>query len=151
MQSAKVPMNTIYTIGYSRLNFDNLIRTVEVEDLLLIDTRMSARSRVPQWNKGRLEKALGARYVHIRELGNVNFKNPEAGMVLFDPETGIQQAVQLLEKQSVLLLCGCFDVEHCHRKLVAELLADATGSPIIHWTGKDIDEWHIGNEMLGDE
>jgi uncharacterized protein (DUF488 family) len=76
MQSAKVPMNTIYTIGYSRLNFDNLIRTVEVEDLLLIDTRMSARSRVPQWNKGRLEKALGERYVHIRELGRYGTIRP---------------------------------------------------------------------------
>ena len=132
-------MHTIYTIGYSRLNFDKLIRAVEADDLLLIDTRMSARSRVPQWNKGRLEKALGERYVHIRELGNLNYKNSEAGMVLFDPESGIQQAAELLEKQSVVLMCGCFDVEHCHRRLVAELLEQATGAPVIHWTGQDID------------
>lgn len=130
-------MFTIYTLGYSGIRPENLRAVAESYDLVVLDVRLSPRSRRPEWTRGRLQALLGQRYLHLPALGNVNYKS-QGPVQLADPEVGIALAAQYLENQPVLLLCACRDVATCHRKVAAELLAQATGAEVIHWSPADL-------------
>lgn len=131
-------MHTIYTIGYTGLSRADLVRAANALDLAVVDIRFRAGSRKADWNKSALANALGDRYAHIRELGNVNYRIPGSSVQFLDPATGIQRVADLLARRSVILLYACADVQHCHRKPAADLLAASTGAPVIHWTPGDI-------------
>jgi hypothetical protein len=47
---------------------------VDTLGAVLVDICLVARSRIPHWNKGRLEELLGADYMHLPSLGNLNYK-----------------------------------------------------------------------------
>ena len=100
-------------------------------DALLADVRMSARARVPQWNQGPLQRVFGERYVHIKALGNANYKGAlglDAGIVLNQPERGVEWATTALRSQSIILLCACKDYHECHRTTAAELLKNISAA-----------------------
>jgi uncharacterized protein (DUF488 family) len=125
-------MNTIYTIGYSGIQQADLVGLVRQLDLMVLDIRYRAGSRKPDWNKSALVNVLGERYVHVRELGNVNYRLKDAEVKLLDQDIGIKRATDFLLQRSIILLCACSDVETCHRKIVAEQLSNVVGTRIVH-------------------
>jgi uncharacterized protein (DUF488 family) len=113
---------TVYTAGYTGKTPQELRALAVALDATVFDIRFSPRSRVPEWNKEPLQRALGDRYRHVPALGNRNYRGDLGEDVnLAKPEEGIRQV--LAHPQPVLLLCVCSGFHHCHRRNVAALLA----------------------------
>ena len=83
------------------------------------------------WNGGMLKNRYGydatgkSRYVHIEELGNLNYRKEdrEKGFALQDKEIGLSRLILALSfGWRLVVLCGCKYYDSCHRKLVAQLL-----------------------------
>jgi hypothetical protein len=86
------------------------------------------RSRVPGWNRIQLERLLGARYQHLKALGNRNYKSGEIALV--DLAGGLQQVEALLDAfDGVVLMCACRDGQRCHRRRVADEASRQLGVP----------------------
>jgi uncharacterized protein (DUF488 family) len=124
-----VRFQSLYTFGYSGQQSDKLLALAEqldaipygIRSVIGDDIRFSPRSRIPQWNGGRLAKLLGDRYHHLPALGNRNYKGGPVEIV--DLEAGLAQVADLLVHQPVILLCACTQVQRCHRRLVAEAIS----------------------------
>lgn len=127
-------MNRVYTVGYGghRQRPAHLLETVVAAGGVVVDVRLSARSRLPQWSGAQLRAVFGDRYEHVPELGNRNYKRPGCAVELVDAEAGIARVLSLLADQPVVLLCGCADWRRCHRRVVAELLAECSGAVVEH-------------------
>lgn len=133
-------MTTIYTAGYGRV-----LRAKEVQpvilhlNLMLVDVRLSPRSRMGDWQQPALINLFGARYIHVPEFGNVNYKG-DGPIKIKDMAGGYARVRAYLAagRPGVVLLCGCGNPHSCHRKVVAEYLAEQTGHPIQHWSPGDI-------------
>lgn len=123
-------MQPLYTFGYSGRLPDQLQALVEQLDAVVVDIRFSPRSRIPDWNGGRLQKLLGKRYRHLRALGNRNYKGGPVEFV--DLAAGVVEVGELLRQQPVVLLCVCADVQRCHRLLAAEAIAARYGVIVEH-------------------
>jgi len=109
-----------YTFGYSGRKLEDIIRAADREDLTIADIRLVARSRKPDFNKGRLSAALGQRYIHLQEFGNLNYRR--GGMVvLADSDAGVWRLSLLIGK--VAFMCACKNFEECHRSTVAQILS----------------------------
>lgn len=130
------------TIGYEGASLDAVVRTLrEAVVETLVDVRAVARSRRPGFAKSRLAAGLaegGIGYVHLRGLGT-----PAEGRAaakagdhatmrqvfaehLATPEaqTDLHHLVARVEAgERVALLCFEADPAHCHRRLVADALA----------------------------
>ena len=120
----------VWTAGYAGHRSADLLRLVEHHDVIVMDIRLSPRSRVPSWNKGPLAQLLGRHYQHVPELGNLNYKT--GGPVeIADLETGLQ--IVTGSERAPLLLCVCAEVSRCHRKVIAEHLI-ARGWEANEWT-----------------
>ena len=135
--------NKIYTVGYSSLKSpSDLVRLGKQYEAMVVDTRLVPYSRVPFWRKEELSLALGGtdhyRYLG-RTLGNLNYKNG-GPIKIADPERGIAELAALLQQSSVILLCTCARVETCHRRVIAEMLAETTGATIEHLEATSIIE-----------
>ncbi|GAB4440932.1 MAG: hypothetical protein Kow0031_22890 [Anaerolineae bacterium] len=111
----------LYTYGYSGRQPYHLRALAEHLDAVVVDIRFSPRSRVPDWNAGRLQKLLGERYRPLPALGNRNYKG--GPIVFVDLEAGVTDVGELLQKQPVILLCACRDLQRCHRLPAAEAIA----------------------------
>lgn len=117
----------LYTLGYTGCTPEEVQRLVLELHAILVDARLSPRSRVPHWNKGALAGLLGERYLHVPGFGNVNYKSSGA-IAIADYATGKEQVERLLaEGWVVVLLCACKDVAQCHRRVVAERLLEDLG------------------------
>ncbi len=127
----------IFTFGYSGASLAQLTRLTQVLDATVIDTRYSRLTRRVDFSANRLEAALKARYVHIREFGNVNYKNGGA-VKLADPALGISRVSSIMSEASVILLCVCASWEECHRRDVAELLSKEFALPVKHLSPEDV-------------
>lgn len=131
-------LQSLYTFGYSGKQPDALLALTEqldaipygIRSVIVADIRFSPRSRIPQWNGGRLAKLLGDRYHHLPALGNRNYKGGPVEIV--DLEAGVAQVADLLVHQPVILLCVCADIQHCHRRLAAEAILARYGVPLTH-------------------
>lgn len=113
-------MNTLFTIGYASWSFDELKSLIEEKQAILIDIRSSPRSNKPGFNRYALAQRLGERYRHIAALGNVNYRDPDLPIILRDEILGLEGLARLLEKSNVFIMCGCKDLEKCHRLTVAQ-------------------------------
>jgi hypothetical protein len=133
-------MHTIYTFGYGGSTTADLFALAEKLDAMVIDTRLSPASRDPQWAKKNVMGALGERYRHVDEFGNLNYKL--GGEVrLKDASAGIAKVLPVLERQSVILLCVCWSWSQCHRTHAANALARAVGqtpADVVHLGKKDV-------------
>ena len=121
----------VYTIGYAADGSVQLLEQVMSDPaMLLIDIRLVPRSRwFVQWNKKQLVQRWGNRYRHERRFGNLNYKNRRKPIELRDAAGGIAFLVELLQAgYSVVLLCACVQYDACHRKLVADLVAQYLAS-----------------------
>lgn len=143
-------MNTIFTAGYTGSTPEDLWSYAHALKALIVDVRLSARSRVPHWNGARLEARLGSTdYWHMPEFGNLHYKTPGAPIVLNDPDAGLAAMLPVLAVQPVILLCGCAYKARatCHRLVVADLLAEATGASVVHLPTR-FSEWSAPDAAL---
>jgi uncharacterized protein (DUF488 family) len=127
----------LISIGYEGRSVEELVQTLHGESVtVLVDVRLTPLSRKPGLSKRKLAAALGEAgiaYVHLPALGNpkdnrVAFRagNPAAyerfGTLL--TEDGAQQALseiaELLDDNTVAVLCFERSHDECHRRLVVE-------------------------------
>jgi uncharacterized protein (DUF488 family) len=113
----------LYTVGYSNWTPPTLCAAVTRLGAILADIRYQPASRwQPRWNRRALAAALGTQYVHLKALGNVNYKQ-RIPVELLDYATGKAAVEALLAAgQPVILMCMCRGLDTCHRLVVAELL-----------------------------
>jgi hypothetical protein len=129
---------TIYTLGYSGWKIEDVGAVLDRLDAILVDVRMVPRSRwAPAWNASALAARFGDRYLWLREFGNVNYKGTFEQIEIADFPTGISvlsnRTGQPFEgAKNIILLCGCRDVNVCHRKVLAERLAESWKAEVIH-------------------
>lgn len=110
----------LYTVGYSSFPSPYaLAQVIESLDALLVDVRISPRSRNPQWNQSTLRDIFGDTYVHLGQWGNVNYKG--GPVQIKDFEGGLH--VLRTSHQPLALMCVCRDYAQCHRKTLVGLLA----------------------------
>ena len=130
-------MTTIFTLGYTGTKPEQIKALAARLHAVVVDVRFSPRSRVPQWAEANLKALLGKQYMHVKDLGNVNYRG-DGPMKLLDPGKAAITLGPILKQQSVILLCACKDVETCHRKKAAEYLAEAFSLPVVHLGPKDL-------------
>jgi hypothetical protein len=110
-------MHELYDLGYqnvSKKRSEDFKRFVFFKNAIIVDARFSPKARTPEWNKGALQKTFGGNYIHVKALGNENYK--EGGSIKFvDLDAGLEIIHRLLEKQPVIVMCGCWQRFRCHR------------------------------------
>jgi len=124
-------MHTLYSLGYAGWSAEQVRLVAEERSALVLDLRLTPQSRKPGFSKRTLERYLGERYVHVRALGNVNYRTG-GPIVLRDAGQGLAILSQHLRHRAVILLCGCADLHACHRKTVADLAAGRFGAEVVH-------------------
>jgi uncharacterized protein (DUF488 family) len=140
-------MRTIYTVGYSTTTPQELKKLVLDTDSFLVDTRLVPYSKYfPEWRKAELRGLVGKdRYAWLGEtLGNLNYKNG-GNIQIADLPIGLAHLERALKLKNVILLCGCYDVQKCHRLVIANgahaklktVLENEclVGLDLIHWEG----------------
>ena len=151
MPKAKKPkLPPLFTIGYEKAAQADVLKTLSQAGVeLLIDVRDRPQSRRAGFSKSTLAASLdaaGLRYVHLKALGTppegreanrtrqwekfwriveTRLQSPEA-------EIDLQQAAALAGTAPACLLCYEADWHICHRRRVAELLAERHGFTIHH-------------------
>jgi uncharacterized protein (DUF488 family) len=130
---------TIYTLGYSGWKTEDVEAVIQRLDAILVDVRMVPRTRwAPAWNSAALAARLGERYTWLREFGNRNYKGTSEQIEIADFPTGERRLREIVATgKAAILLCGCRDVNVCHRKVVAERLAQAWQADVVHLTRPD--------------
>ena len=120
---------TVYSIGYTGYPIATFQAFVDSHDLRVVDVRHRPFSRNAAYNRNALIARLGARYVHVPALGNLNFRGGPIALV--DETAGLEQVRALLSTDPIALICVCADPQSCHRTVVTDRLA-AEGYPIVH-------------------
>jgi uncharacterized protein (DUF488 family) len=123
--------NRIYTIGYAGWKFDDFKRLVERYDAVVLDIRYNPTSRMAEWRRVELSKCFGWCYLWVKGLGNENFAR-DCPVKIHDFEAGLKLVTQQLTLGNVILLCGCRDLATCHRKEVAERIAERFTVEVVH-------------------
>jgi uncharacterized protein (DUF488 family) len=104
----------LYDVGYGEIGSPKLLAAVaEKLKARVVDIRIIPNSRIPGWTKSSLEKLLGERYVHLKSLGNINYKGGPIKFV--NLEDGVVVVKNLLNVRPVILMCMCKDRSVCHR------------------------------------
>ena len=143
-------MSDLATIGYQGCTIDDVLAALRQDGVdLLIDVRAVAQSRKPGFSKRQLAAGLDAQgiaYVHLQGLGTpkpgrdaVRAGHPERMEPIFREhmqsdraQAELAQATQLARERRVCLLCFEQDPLTCHRRLVAEMIVQATGQSVTH-------------------
>ena len=142
---------TLFTIGYEQAKSASVIDELKRAHVgLIVDTRAVAASRRPGFSKRQLAAGLdaaGIGYVHLQKLGTPKEGRDAARsgnlIKLFDiyekhlatPEAREQldELTSIVKSgRPVCLLCYERDVEHCHRKRIAELICERTNLTVEH-------------------
>jgi uncharacterized protein (DUF488 family) len=141
---------TLYTIGYEKALLKDVLATLTTAGVsTLLDVRDRPISRRPGFSKRQLAAAIedsGMRYVHLAALGTppegrlANRRREWArfwGIVeekLARPEAELDllQAAEIAAAAPSCLLCYEADWQRCHRRRIAEILAEHRGFDIRH-------------------
>jgi uncharacterized protein (DUF488 family) len=139
----------LFTIGYEQAKSDAVLGELKAAKVqLLVDVRAVAASRRPGFSKRQLAADLherGIGYLHLRGLGT-----PKEGRLaarsgdlkslwrIFEKHLKTPQAKEELDEltslvksgRRVCLLCYERDVNHCHRRRVAEIVQERTGAKV---------------------
>lgn len=116
---------TIYSIGYQRLSLEELVSIMESKKVdLLVDVRTTPYSRTPDFNKNRLMKRLGKRYIWKGDiLGGKEGPATAAGLLYLIRE----------EKVNILMImCMEYNPCSCHRFLDISRRLAREGVQVIH-------------------
>ena len=125
-------MAQIFTVGYSAgWTPESLLSFLVKEDAILIDVRFNPSSRMAEWRQGPLSRVMGERYLHLKGLGNENYKG--GPIKLHDPQAAADRVAELLASgKSVALLCVCGSPDRCHRRDAAQFCASRFDAEITH-------------------
>ena len=145
----------LYTIGYEKARLADVVAALSDAGVVaLIDVRDRPISRRPGFSKRQLAAALeeaGIDYVGLRALGTP----PEGRMAgrtrqwdrfwgivenrlaSAEAELALQQAAEIAQRARACLLCYEADWRHCHRRRVAEILAERYGFAVRHLSALD--------------
>lgn len=123
-------LHTLYTIGYSGQTLAGLRAHLNDLGAVLVDIRYSTRSRVKHWRGPELQAYFGDRYWSLACLGNENYRG--GPIKLADPALAVAPMRTALHAQPVILMCGCPDVQECHRKDAAAFLQEQLGVRVVH-------------------
>lgn len=119
-------LNVCYTLGYILIEPAELLRLATELNAVVVDVRLSPRSRNPEWNGGRVAALLPpGRYRHEPRLGNLNYKG--GPIKIRDLRAGTTTVLSILARQRAILLCVCADGETCHRAVIAKHLRTVHG------------------------
>ena len=143
-------VGALYTIGYEKARLADVVATLAGAGVVtLIDVRDRPISRRPGFSKTQLAAAVeeaGIRYVGLRALGTppegreagrrrewerfwgiveARLASPEAELALHD-------AAQTAQQAPACLLCYEADWRYCHRRRIAEILAERCGFSVRH-------------------
>ncbi len=150
MPAAAPPPPPLLTIGYEGATPAGLVGALRDAGVtVLTDVRALANSRRPGFAKRALSAALeeaGIAYWHIPALGTpaegraaARAGRPEAMRRVFgahlaglEAQAALAALAERTRGASVCLLCLEADPRRCHRGLVAEAVAAATGAPVRH-------------------
>jgi ASCH domain len=117
-------MASVIPFGYSNGGVQEIERLMSLPDTFLVDIRYSPHSNWQAFNHPALQARFGKRYVHLRELGNVNYRSDQP-IKLASPTVGIARLTKGLEQgRTLILMCGCREYETCHRKVVVDMLRE---------------------------
>lgn len=142
---------TLYTIGYEQAKSAALIDELKRAGVgLVVDTRAVAASRRPGFSKRQLAAGLdasGIGYVHLQKLGTPKegrdaarsgklgklFEIYEKHLATSEAREQIDELTAIVKSgRPVCLLCYERDVNHCHRRRIAELICERTGVAVAH-------------------
>lgn len=143
-------MSILLTIGYEGSTIEDFVATLKLANVqVLIDIRDVPISRKRGFSKKALAEVLldvGVRYIHLRSLGDPKPGREAArrgDMQTFqrifrahlegdDAQSALQQALEMTSGVRACLLC--FERDHCgcHRKIVAEEMANREAIQIHH-------------------
>ena len=125
-----VPLQPLFTVGYTGWSIDLLNRALDERNALLVDIRERPTSMRPEFGYASLAQRLGERYTHVPEFGNVNYR--DGPIVLAQPRRGLRRARAYLMTTPVVLLCACRNWEMCHRRNAAEYIVSRLGISVVH-------------------
>jgi uncharacterized protein (DUF488 family) len=136
-------MAALFTIGYQGATPGGFLRALEDAQIeLLIDIRAVASSRRPGFSKSKLAASVsdvGIEYLHLRALGtpaegraaaraghHAEMRKIFLGhMATPDAQAALEDVAQIISSgRRVCLLCFEADPAHCHRSIVAAMLAE---------------------------
>jgi uncharacterized protein (DUF488 family) len=141
---------TLYTIGYEKALLKDVIATLAAAGVaILLDVRDRPISRRPGFSKRQLAggaEDAGMRYFHLRALGTppegrlANRRREwdqfwaivEERLASAEAELALQEAAELVRAAPSCLLCYEADWRICHRRRVAEILAQRLGFTVRH-------------------
>ena len=150
---------TLYTIGYEKTLLKNVLATLAAAGVAtLLDVRDRPISRRPGFSKRQLAAGVedaGMRYLHLRALGTppqgrlANRRREwdqfwaivEERLASTEAELALQEAGEIAKATPSCLLCYEADWQTCHRRRVAEILAQRHGFAVSHLK--------VGGEMMG--
>jgi uncharacterized protein (DUF488 family) len=144
-------VQTLATIGYQSATPDSFLRALESARVeLLVDIRAVASSRRPGFSKTKLAASVaesGIDYLHLRALGTPADGRAAARsghhaemrriflehMTSSEARDGLADLEQIVRAgRRVCLLCFEADPAHCHRAIVASMLAGMMPHEIVH-------------------
>jgi uncharacterized protein (DUF488 family) len=119
-------MEKLYDLGYQSIKSSILLTNLAKKlGAVVCDIRFSPHSRDMQWEALELGRKLGALYHPIPDLGNRNYKGDQIEIANLD--YGLSIVHNILVKHPVILMCGCWDRNTCHRKVVADRFVERIG------------------------
>lgn len=144
-------MPPLFTIGYEQAKSAAIIDELKRAGVgLVVDTRAVAASRRPGFSKRQLAAGLdesGIAYLHLQKLGTPKEGRDAARsgkldrlFAIYERHLATPEAREQLDEltglvksgRPVCLLCYERDVNHCHRKRIAELICERTGVQVEH-------------------
>lgn len=119
----------IFTIGYGGRRFADFISLLQQHSIpVLVDVRHFPRSEVPEYNKDSLEAKLpqfGISYICMGDiLGGFRKGGYRKHMESQSYQSGISKLLELAKRGNLVLMCKERSDASCHRRYVAETLAN---------------------------
>lgn len=65
------------------------LRKLVADNVTLLDIRSSPRSAWPQWPRKQLAERFPSSYLHVPELGNINYSSPDLPIELLCESVGL--------------------------------------------------------------
>lgn len=126
----------VYTIGYAEREISDFINILKEHNVtVLVDIRRFPKSKYPAFEKENLKSILkknGLKYVFLGEsLGGFVKGGYEKYMKTQKFRDGFKVLLDLIEKETVMLMCREKKAKYCHRRFIANLL-EKLGVKVIH-------------------
>jgi len=126
----------VYTIGYAEREISDFINILKKHNVtVLVDIRRFPKSKYPAFEKENLKSILeknGLKYVFLGEsLGGFVKGGYEKYMKTQKFRDGFKVLLNLIEKETVMLMCREKKAKYCHRRFIANLL-EKLGIKVIH-------------------